>query len=86
MSPELLMFPCCESPPGSGQLLLRVLGGRLFLFKGESSLPHTAVTVPPCLAVPPLLVIYKDEGFAIAGSSPNSPPPSSWGLSFAIRR
>lgn len=40
MPPKFFMFPCCESSPGSGRLLLRVFGGRLFPFKGESSQPR----------------------------------------------
>lgn len=45
-----------------------------------------ATAVPPCLAVPPLLVIYKHEGCAVARSLPNPSPPSSWGLSSVVQR
>lgn len=49
----------------------------------EETLPSPAL---PGWLCHQLLVIYKHEGSAVARSSPNPPPPSSWGLSSAVRR
>jgi len=89
-SPVFFLFPCCESPPAVSGRCCGCWAGAWPHPKVKAPC-HTgawgrnAAVVPPHLAVPPRLVMYEHEGFAVARSSSNPHPPPSWGPSCAVR-